>query len=97
MRAFVLVFVVMAGCATDPDPTPTASVYSNPQVASAGIGKSCGDVPCASDLSCVSYYGVAGPQGPLIETCEMTCATDADCPSDRHCVDATDGPKNVCR
>ncbi len=52
---------------------------------------------CAPGYSCTSYYGIAGPSGPLFRSCEMPCQTDAACGSGLTCVTISDGPGRVCR
>jgi eight-cysteine-cluster-containing protein len=61
-----------------------------------GRGQPCPDGACADGLSCVSYYGIAGPSGPKFTSCETPCAKDA-CPSGLRCVTIADGPGAVCR
>jgi len=61
-------------------------------------GEPCGaGDACASGLTCVHYYGVAGPSGPEFATCEIPCQSDADCPSDQGCFVIPDGPGQVCK
>jgi len=52
---------------------------------------------CDRGLSCVSYYGIAGPRGPLFASCEIKCADTSDCPGGQTCVTIADGPGEVCR
>ena len=61
-------------------------------------GLPCDNGRCASGLTCVSYYGIAGPGGPLLKSCEIPCAaTGAKCPEGQACVTIADGPGRVCR
>lgn len=53
--------------------------------------------PCASGLTCTKYYGIAGPNGPAFESCEISCADGKACPGDTSCVTIADGPGMVCR
>ena len=58
--------------------------------------------PCASDsecepgVTCVSYYGIAGGQGPLFATCEIPCMSDSQCTNGMECTTIADGPGSVC-
>lgn len=70
-----------------PSPTP-------PTVA--GFHENCTDRACAADLTCIEYYGIAGPNGPLFATCEMPCTSNQECPGKRQCVTIADGPGQVC-
>ncbi len=51
---------------------------------------------CGAGLSCVPYYGIAGPAGPLFMTCEIPCTSDRECPADQDCGVVADGPGQVC-
>lgn len=63
-----------------------------------GIGENCGpNDSCAQGLTCVSYYGIAGPRGPQFKSCEIKCQAQTDCPSGLKCVTIADGPGQVCR
>ena len=58
----------------------------------------CSMQPCAAGQTCLSYYGIAGPQGPLFKTCEIQCSADAVCPPPARCGATADGPPgNTCR
>ncbi len=63
-----------------------------------GQGEDCSspDVVCDEGLTCVSYYGIAGPSGPEFMSCEIPCTGDADCPSGQICGIVADGPGQVC-
>ena len=53
---------------------------------------------CATGLSCMSYFGIAGGSGPEFKTCEIPCAQQgAVCPSGQACVTVADGPGRVCQ
>jgi hypothetical protein len=60
------------------------------------IGSKCPDRKCASGLTCVEYFGIAGPSGPKFTSCEVRCGGSA-CPGDLKCVTIADGPGAVCR
>ena len=53
---------------------------------------------CETGTSCVEYFGIAGPNGPLFKSCEISCAMPgAFCPLGQSCVTIADGPGAVCR
>lgn len=79
MRAFLLLLTFVC-CACGPP---------------AGLHESCASQPCAAGVKCLSYYGVAGPSGPLIKTCEIPCQSDLDC-GGLKCGVIYDGPGQVC-
>ncbi len=61
-------------------------------------GQPCEGKVCGDGLTCVSYYGIAGPQGPKFSSCEIPCADAKDaCPTGQRCVTVADGPGQVCR
>jgi hypothetical protein len=65
----------------------------------AGVqGQACatGD-KCNAGLTCVTYYGIAGPRGPKFTSCEIRCGADGSCPSGQQCMTIADGPGRVCR
>jgi hypothetical protein len=71
---------------------------SAPDTAQPGMGATCGaGDACATGLSCVTYYGIAGPKGPAFKSCEIKCGSDKDCPTGHHCTTISDGPGRVCR
>jgi hypothetical protein len=74
------------------DPPPAAELPSKP-------GDKCtAEGGCAVGLTCVKYYGIAGPRGPEFATCEVPCPTVAtQCPDGTKCVTIADGPGAVCR
>jgi eight-cysteine-cluster-containing protein len=55
----------------------------------------CGGRTCKSGQRCMEYYGIAGPSGPLLRSCEWSCADG--CPKGTRCVTIADGPGKVCR
>jgi hypothetical protein len=55
------------------------------------------DDKCAAGLSCITYYGIAGPRGPAMKSCEVKCAADGSCPAGQQCTTVADGPGQVCR
>lgn len=63
-----------------------------------GMGEPCGaDGQCATGLTCVKYYGIAGPSGPQFASCEIQCKTDEQCGDGHRCAMIADGPGHVCR
>ncbi len=66
--------------------------------AGAGQGEPCPDDKCASGLTCVSYYGIAGTRGGKFSSCEIPCPMpQSTCPEGQRCVTISDGPGAVCR
>ena len=66
--------------------------------AAPGMGQTCGDGDlCAAGLTCVHYFGIAGPSGPEFRSCERPCSSSDPCPSGTSCVTIADGPGSVCR
>lgn len=57
----------------------------------------CPDQRCAPGLSCLEYFGIAGPRGPKFTSCEIRCGGGATCPIGQKCVTVADGPGVVCR
>jgi hypothetical protein len=75
-----------------PPPAPT------PQAGSADAqGQPCQNGKCPAPLTCITYYGIAGPRGPAFTSCEIPCAGGAKCPKGQTCVVVADGPGQVCR
>jgi eight-cysteine-cluster-containing protein len=61
-------------------------------------GEPCPDGKCPGGLRCLSYFGVAGPSGPELTSCEIPCkAGKTPCPAGQTCVTIADGPGRVCR
>jgi hypothetical protein len=64
------------------------------------MGEKCGDGDsCATGLTCVSYYGIAGAKGPQFKSCEIKCGAQekSPCPDGTKCTTIADGPGQVCR
>ncbi len=58
----------------------------------------CGGTVCAAGLTCVTYYGIAGPRGPELKSCERVCGEGKPlCPQGESCITIADGPGPVCR
>jgi eight-cysteine-cluster-containing protein len=55
----------------------------------------CGGVTCKPGQRCVEYYGIAGANGPKLQSCEWLCKDG--CPKGTQCVTIADGPGKVCR
>jgi len=65
-----------------------------------GRGEQCGpNDACGQGVNCVHYYGVAGPRGPQLSSCETPCKDDPNIcnASGTKCVNIADGPGQVCR
>jgi hypothetical protein len=99
-------FSLFGACAGSKQPetvTPatggaTATQPSSPVIAAEAYGAVCSDTaPCAQGLSCTTYYGIAGANGPAFQSCELKCGSDADCAAGTHCITISDGPGQVCR
>ena len=67
--------------------------------AGAKQGDPCPDNKCQVGLTCLSFYGIAGPSGPKLTSCEIPCGSDvnAQCPDGMKCTTIADGPGQVCR
>lgn len=84
----------------EPTPDPVSEPAGGKPTGAAlpGTGKPCTeDGRCAEGLSCVSYYGIAGPRGPKFTSCERRCGKGERCPDGQRCVTIADGPGAVCR
>lgn len=57
----------------------------------------CGGTTCKPGQVCTSYYGIAGSNGPLFNSCEWRCKRDSDCTAGARCRNIVDGPGRVCR
>src|SRR5262245_53322885 len=99
MRALTIVLFV-AACsrpAQKPDATPPPPPPP-PAAVGPGQGQPCDKGRCQSGLMCIEYYGVAGPAGPKLTSCEIPCAAPgAQCPREQKCITIADGPGRVCR
>ncbi|MGE0396312.1 MAG: hypothetical protein AB7T06_06305 [Kofleriaceae bacterium] len=63
-----------------------------------GLGDKCGESDaCGTGQTCVHYFGIAGPSGPELTSCEITCKDNAPCPAGTKCITIADGPGQVCR
>jgi hypothetical protein len=100
MRALwaILMLVACSRAAQKTDAMPPAT--SPPPVAQTGPGQGqpCDKGNCGQGLMCVEFYGVAGPAGPKLSSCEIPCdKPGAQCPHGQKCVTIADGPGQVCR
>lgn len=87
-----VVTLVMLACGsskTRPD--------DEPEEPTVGQGQPCDDATCDDELTCVEYYGIAGPSGPKFASCEIPCVDDGACPQGQSCITIADGPGQVCR
>ena len=97
--SLLIAFLGACGSQTSSSPSPvTAPPATQPTAEKPGQSMPCPDNVCADGLTCVSYYGIAGPQGPKFSSCEVPCATEgATCPDGQTCITIADGPGRVCR
>lgn len=74
-----------------PEPAPEPQTIEPPM---------CDGQACELPRQCVSYYGIAGPSGPLFHACEIPCDRAHEgggCPEGMRCVTIADGPGDVCQ
>jgi hypothetical protein len=63
-----------------------------------GQGEPCNAAgKCKAGLTCVEYYGIAGPRGGKFTSCEIRCGAKGQCPAGQSCITIADGPGQVCR
>ncbi|MRG96914.1 hypothetical protein [Polyangium spumosum] len=83
--------------------TPAPTVNPTNEAAAASPTQpsgSCGGRTCGAGESCASYYGIAGPRGPMFHECVVRCRRgepNDGCPSGKKCFTVADGPGDVCR
>ncbi len=98
-----LALCLLLACSSTPAPAPAQPAPNVPDPAppattGPAMGEKCGaDDACATGLTCVSYYGIAGKSGPEFKSCEIKCKADSDCPAAHRCATIADGPGQVCR
>lgn len=78
------------GAAAAEQPAPAAAESGPAQ------GQPCDQGRCGPKLTCVEFYGAAGPRGPKLSSCEIPCPTGK-CPAGQFCTTIADGPGRVCR
>lgn len=75
----------------------SATHVSELETAAQGEDCSASNVQCAAGTTCISYFGIAGQNGPEFQTCEIPCThPGASCPTGQMCVTIADGPGSVC-
>jgi hypothetical protein len=84
------------GSATEPDPGPGPDPGREPP-AGPRLGEPCGPGDACGEGSCVSYFGIAGPRGGELKSCEIRCDAKGGCANGRQCITVADGPGQVCR
>lgn len=104
---WIMVVVMAVGCRRPPAPTetdggeqpspvePTPSPEPEPEPP-----PTCDGQPCEPPRECISYFGIAGPSGPMFHACEIRCEPEIDnggCPQGMRCATIADGPGNVCQ
>jgi len=67
------------------------AVGCGPPASVTGLHGGCPASGCASGQTCLSYCGLSCGAGS-IQTCEIVCAGDLDCPPGLHCAAVADGP-----
>ena len=80
-------------------PAPTVHTDEHPPNGAAQPG-TCGGRTCGAGESCASYYGIAGPRGPMFHECVIRCRRgqpNDGCPTGTVCHTVADGPGDVCR
>lgn len=86
---------------TTKTPTPKSRPKPTPkeEVGLPSHGKKCASGgKCAAGLECISYYGIAGANGPKFTSCERRCGKGhKPCPGSMRCAVIADGPGQVCR
>jgi eight-cysteine-cluster-containing protein len=91
------------GAAPAAEATPTPAHAADPgaqaaaQAAAPDQGQPCPEGRCAPGLQCMEYFGVAGPRGGTMTSCEIRCGSGHLCPKNQECVQIADGPGQVCR
>jgi hypothetical protein len=84
--------------AEKPSESPERGDESERQSASLPAqGETCDQGQCGKGLTCVEYYGIAGPRGPRMSSCEIPCKGGGGCPDGQQCATIADGPGQVCR
>ncbi|MFO0748118.1 MAG: hypothetical protein U1F43_21040 [Myxococcota bacterium] len=98
LAAFALAFVACPDAKPKPDMDNEGEGESGEGEGQlAEQGQPCDDADCDADLTCVEYYGIAGPSGPKFTSCEIPCSDDSVCPDNQKCITIADGPGQVCR
>jgi hypothetical protein len=72
---------------------------TSPSSSISGLHADCTNRTCATELTPIQFYGIAGPSGPLFCSCEIPCSGPTDrttCPTGLACTHIADGPGNVC-
>ena len=98
MRIWIpLLAMAIAACSTPKnEPSPAATPAGHP--ARLGQqGEDCVNQACEAHLECLSYFGIAGPNGPKFGSCEIRCGEKDACPDGQTCTTIMDGPGKVCR
>jgi eight-cysteine-cluster-containing protein len=94
---------VADGAAADDAATDGSVFHSGPLSDGGGTPSAvatCGGRTCALGEACISYYGVAGPRGPMFHECGIRCqpgVRNGGCPTGTRCITISDGPGAVCR
>ena len=78
-------------------PPPAPPIQAGSARVQDAQGQPCQNGKCPAPLTCIRYYGIAGPRGPAFTSCEIPCAGGAKCPPGQTCGIIADGPGQVCR
>jgi hypothetical protein len=107
LRLVCLFAVTLLACSGGSKPPPTdptgggggTATPVEPMIDTAALGANCDDTgACQSGVSCLKYFGIAGPSGPEFSSCEIPCTGKGDaCPEGTKCMTIADGPGEVCR
>jgi hypothetical protein len=107
LRTFHLCAALLLACGCRPpadaggeQPEPTPSERPPAEQPPVEQPASCNGQTCESPRQCVSYYGIAGPSGPMFYSCEIPCdhgVENGGCPDGMRCVTIADGPGDVCQ
>jgi hypothetical protein len=96
------VLALVAACASAAGPARPAPAAGPVEVDSGEVdspaqGQPCQGGKCAPGLTCLRYFGIAGPRGPAFSSCEIPCLEARSvCPEGQTCVTVADGPGRVC-
>ncbi|MEM9453122.1 MAG: hypothetical protein AAGF11_03025 [Myxococcota bacterium] len=82
----------------EPAPGDKPKSGDKPSPDSAPPKGDCGGKTCKAPKTCIEYYGIAGPRGPKLYSCELRCTPGkGGCPKGQKCTTVADGPGSVCR
>ena len=101
LRYVVIAAVLLLGCHKQVRPgsgnPPPPGGGSDTQGSLPRQAQPCASGRCASGLTCLEFFGIAGPSGPKFTSCEIRCGADGECAGGQKCITIADGPGEVCR